>query len=250
MHNEIITLLIPPDNFSYLIISGDQTAAIDPSSAKPVLEELRKRNRRLNIILSTHFHSDHTGGNRELKAAENCGIIGGDPRIPLIDHIALDNENINIGELSVKVLSVEGHTKHQVAYYIESERAVFTGDTMFGAGCGRVFEGSAQKMYQSLMRLAQLPDNTLVYPGHEYTRENLRFAVEIEPENGEIVSRLEAVNELRNKGMFTVPSTILIEKQTNPFLRCDSKAIRKRLDMVGRSPVAVFEKLRGMKDES
>lgn len=240
--------MIPPDNYCYLLISGNEAAVIDPPEPSKVSHEIDKRNLHLRFIFSTHFHSDHTGGNAELKARYRCIVAGCDRRIPQIDNVYDDGAVIGDESISMKVLSVSGHTKNQAAYYLESNNALFTGDTLFCAGCGRIFEGGSDQLYTSLQKLASLPDETLIYPGHDYTIENLRFAFTIEPDNQEIEKRIQSEIEARSAGKVTVPSNLLLEKKTNPFLRCDSKSIRNHLGMMERSPVAVFEELRKRKD--
>jgi hydroxyacylglutathione hydrolase len=245
---EILTLLIPPDNYCYLLISGNEAAVIDPPEAPKVSYEIEKRNLDLKFIFSTHFHSDHTGGNGELKAKYRCIIAGCDRRIPQIDNVLGDGAIVGDENISIRVLSVPGHTKDQAAYYLKSNHALFTGDTLFCAGCGRIFEGGPDQLYSSLQKLASLPDETLIYPGHDYTMENLRFALIVEPDNREIDKRIQSETKARSAGIVTVPSNLLLEKKTNPFLRCDSKSIRRELGMMERSPVAVFTELRKRKD--
>lgn len=248
MSCDITTLLIPPDNYCYLLICGNEAAVIDPPEASIVSNEIDKRNLDLKFIFSTHFHSDHTGGNSELKAKYKCSVIGSDPRIPQIDNVLGEAAVFGDEKISLRILSVSGHTKNQAAFYLESNQALFTGDTLFCAGCGRIFEGGPEQLYDSLQKLASLPDETLIYPGHDYTIENLRFALTVEPDNLEIEKRIQNEFELRSSGILTVPSNLLLEKKTNPFLRCDSKSIRRKLDMMERSPVAVITELRKRKD--
>lgn len=248
MKPEIITIPIAPDNYAYLIVCGYEAAVVDSSKAEPVLSILRDRGLSLKYVLSSHHHSDHTGANKALKDATGALVTGGDSRIASIDSVLDDGSAVQLGECTVEVIRVPGHTKKGVAYFLSSSRIVFTGDTLFGAGCGRVFEGSADQMYRSLMSLAELPDDTLVYYGHEYTVNNLEFALTVEPDNEQVQIRLEKVKKLVSSSGCTVPSTIEEEKRTNPFLRAHSKSIRKAIQMIGRSPVAVFSELRKRKD--
>ncbi len=247
--NSILPVFIPPDNYSYLIFSGSNAVVIDASDALVILQQLNLHNFNLLAIFSTHHHSDHTAGNLALKDKTGCRIIALDNRVSGVDQISADGELFEVGGLEFQVMHVPGHTKKQAAFYSEELKCVFTGDTLFGAGCGRLFEGSADQMYHSLERLASLSETTSVYFGHEYTVENLEFALSVEPGNTDTALRLENAKECLSRKEFTVPSTILLEKKTNPFLRCKDLSIRKQLGMVNRSPVAVFAELRRRKDE-
>jgi len=234
------------DNYIYLLIQGGDVVVIDPSEARPVLEVLRGRN--LRCIFNTHEHGDHTGGNEELKEKTGCLIAGPPGKIPARDLTAREDDPIDQCIPGLKVLAVPGHTPASVAYYVPFAGIVFTGDTLFAGGCGRLMGGSAATMYASLMRLASLPPQTLVYCGHEYTLENLRFAATVEPGNDALQRRLREVASLYEAGKTTMPSTIGLEGETNPFLRVHSAEIRDRLDMAGASPVDVFAELRRRKD--
>lgn len=244
----IETIPIKPDNYSYLITSGDSAVLVDASDAAPVLDFLQTRNVKLSAVLSTHHHSDHTLGNEELKDKTGCSIFAMDSRVRGVDRIVNDGENFSLNGIELKAIHVPGHTRHQASFYLESAKSLFTGDTLFGAGCGRVFEGGPDQMYNSLEKCASFPDETKVYFGHEYTLENLQFALTVEPDNKDIVARMEMVRKAVSAGGYSTPSTVLEEKRTNPFLRCREKSIRKYLGMVDRSPVAVFTELRRRKD--
>ncbi len=244
----IKTVPIRPDNYSYLLTWGHFVTVIDASEADPILQLVRSRNLQLLAVLSTHHHSDHTLGNMELKEKTGCSVISTDRRVKGVDRVVGDGEIISLEGVEIRAVLVPGHTKHQAAFYLESQKSLFTGDTLFGAGCGRVFEGSADQMYRSLEKLGSYPDETSVYFGHEYTAENLEFALSVEPGNRDVVGRLERVKETLSGGGYSTPSTVREEKRTNPFLRCRELSIRKALDMVDRSPIAVFAELRRRKD--
>lgn len=246
---QIVTISIAPDNYAYLIICENNAAIIDPSDADLILKELLKRKLNLSLILATHHHSDHTDGIKLLKEATKAVVCGGDKRIPYIDKIVDDGEIVAFEDCIIKIISLPGHTRHQVAYYLPDYDILFTGDTLFGAGCGRIFEGSTDQMYHSLMKLADLPEHTLIYFGHEYTLENLEFALVVDSQNTEVKLRYDQVSKQRSQNIFTVPSTIGLEKKTNPFLRTQSKEIRRYLEMIDRSPIAVFEELRNRKNK-
>lgn len=248
MKPDVIIVKTPPDNYSYIISSNNESAVIDPSDADIVSFHLKEMKLNLRFILATHHHSDHTAGIKSLKKDTNAIVYGGDKRISLIDKVLLDNDTITLGEIRIKVIATPGHTRGQVSYYLLDNDMVFTGDTMFGAGCGRIFEGSPEKMYDSLKRLSELPENTLVYFGHEYTLKNLEFAHIVDSDNNDIIERLNIVRKLEKNNQPTTPSTIAIEKKTNPFLRANCKQIRTYLDMINRSDIAVFAELRNRKN--
>jgi hydroxyacylglutathione hydrolase len=248
------TKVIPSgqDNCVYLLVRDDrQCAVIDPGTAGPVLAVLENQKLKLACILLTHHHADHTGGAESLKTRTHCRVIGPDSqRIAGLDETVKDNQVLNLGGLSIRVLATPGHTRTGVCYVLESvagqPAAVFTGDTLFIGGCGRLFEGSAMQMYQSLQKLAALPDDTAVYPGHDYTLENYRFALTVEPDNAIVQNRL---SELEAKGSLSViPSTLGLEKQTNPFLRAQSHSIRNMLKMPDAPDWEIFAELRKRKD--
>ncbi len=248
MKPEVIIISIEPDNYCYLIRSVNDAAVIDPADSDAVMEELEKRNLNLQYILATHHHSDHTAGIPDLKKKTGALVYGGDKRIKSIDKIFQDGESFLLGDIRIVVMAMPGHTRHQVAYYLAGHNMIFTGDTLFGAGCGRVFEGSADQLYNSLMKISNLPDDTLIYFGHEYTLENLEFASMVDTDNQDVKDRLEEVRHLRREKKVTVPSTVILEKATNPFLRVHTIGIRRYLGMVDRSVVAVFEELRNRKN--
>jgi hydroxyacylglutathione hydrolase len=218
-----------------------------------VLERIDQEQVALTAILNTHHHRDHTGGNEAILArhpVEVRGHTSDNARIHGFTRGVDDGDQVQIGELSGKVLYVPGHTTGHVAYLFDNN--LFCGDTLFTGGCGRLFEGTPEQMHASLKKLMALPDNTKVYCGHEYTESNLRFAISVEPRNPKLVSRFERVQGLRSRGASTVPATLEEEKQTNPFLRWDSKEIQAVLKSAHPDtrldPVSVFAAVRKMKD--
>lgn len=243
--------LIPAlsDNYIFLITQNGQAIVIDPAEAETVLRVLADQKLHLHAILNTHHHSDHTGGNLEIKEQTECHIIAPDNRrISHVDELAHEGKDIRINHIDIQVISVPGHTINHVAYYFPAQEWVFTGDCLFAAGCGRLFEGTPEQMLHSLTKLSRLPDQTKVYCGHEYTQKNLEFAHSIEPENEEVVKRLEKVKAIRAENRTTLPSTIAEEKLTNPFLRGNSPALKRALKMEDASEVEVFTKIRSLKD--
>ena len=248
------------DNYAYLVIDEetDRAGVVDVAEAGPVTEAASREGVELAAILSTHHHFDHVGGNEDLIAAcaprklDVFGFAGDAARIPGITHPLEDGASLSVGRLEARAIFIPAHTRGHLAYYFESEGAVFTGDTLFAGGCGRLFEGDAAQMKASLERLAALPDDTRVYCGHEYTQGNLAFAATLEPGNADLAARREEVERLRTQGLPTVPSTIAIEKKTNPFLRSDSKELRASiLDQVPGTrddAVSIFAATRTLKD--
>lgn len=242
---EIVPCLV--DNYAYLISVGELCAVVDPSESEAVVSALQGR--RLTHILNTHHHWDHSGGNRALKDMYGAEVVGPEndrSRIPAIDVGVTERQGWQFGGAKVQVLEVPAHTRGAVAYVIG--KAVFTGDTMFAMGCGRLFEGTPAMMLTSLTKIAALPDGTEVYSGHEYTLANGRFALSVEPGNATLQKRVTEVEALRAKKRPSMPSTISLEKATNPFLRTNSAEIQAAIGMAGADAVAVFAELRRRKD--
>jgi hydroxyacylglutathione hydrolase len=246
---EIVIVPCLKDNYAYLVRSGALCAVIDPAEVEPVEAALQARGARLTHILNTHHHWDHSGGNRELKAAYGAEVVGPEKdrsRIPAIDTGVDEAHGWQFGPFKVEVLEVPAHTRGAVAYGFGG--AVFTGDTLFAMGCGRLFEGPAEMMLASLTKIAALPGATAVYCGHEYTLANARFAMTLEPGNAALSERLKAVEAACASGQPTVPSTIALEQATNPFLRTASPEIRASIGMASASDVDVFAEIRRRKD--
>ena len=252
---KVVQIPLLRDNYGYLIVcqKTNTAAIVDPSESEPVLRRIEQENVTLTAILNTHHHRDHTGGNEGLLAGNKLEVYGhksDQGRIPGLTRGVEEGDDITVGELRGKVLFIPGHTTGHVAYLFDNN--LFCGDTLFTAGCGRLFEGTAEQMQASLKKLMALPDETKVYCGHEYIESNLRFAMTLEPKNHKLVSRLERVQALRARGLSTVPSTIEEEKHTNPFLRWESKEIQARLKNrtpgLRLDPVSVFAQVRKLKD--
>ena len=240
------------DNYIWTLHNGQQAVVVDPGDAEPVLAWLDTQQIKLAAILCTHHHNDHVGGNCELVEVYNVPVYGPQHEIiPCLSHAVSEGNVIELAELniSLNVLDIPGHTRGHIAYLTEG--SVFCGDTLFGCGCGRLFEGTPAQMHHSLQRLAQLPDNTRVYCAHEYTEANIRFALACEPGNAQLRQRQSDARTLRAAGQPTVPSTITLEKSTNPFLRCAEQAIIRALHQDGltdTSELAVFTALREWKN--
>jgi len=234
----------------YLLHHGERATVVDPTEAAPVLDALEKGRVALERILLTHHHSDHNGGCLELVRRTNCLVAGpDDSRLRGVDERLRGGECIYAGDVALHVLLVPGHTRSHLAFHAPGERAVWTGDCLFLGGCGRVFEGSMAEMLSSLEQLRSLPDETLVYPGHEYTLDNLEFALELEPENAAVRQRLAGVKALLARGEPSAPAPLALEKRTNPFLRADSPELKRALGLPGASTLEVFTALRQRKDE-
>ena len=247
------------DNYLWLLQDPQSRhcAVVDPGDVKPVLQWLAANpDWQLTDILVTHHHPDHIGGVAALKAATGARVVGPAlENIPQRDVALEDNQHIKILGLDWQVMHVPGHTLGHIAYFHDDAQQplLLSGDTLFAAGCGRLFEGTAEQMHHSLSRLAALPEQTLVYCTHEYTLSNLRFACAVEPQNQVISQRFAEVTRLRENGQISLPTSIALEKQTNPFLRCDNPAVRQiaaaRSTADNLSAVDVFSLIRSWKDQ-
>ena len=250
MKIEIIKCL--DDNYSYLIFEeGTNTVSIiDPSEFIPCDKVIQKY-KKLDYILNTHHHADHVDGNIELKKKYNSKIMGFEDdkdRIPGIDILLKNDQNQKIGNLDFKTIFIPGHTKGHVAFYFKNEKIVFTGDTLFSLGCGRVFEGTNLDMFNSLNKLKILPSETKVYCGHEYTKSNLNFCLKYDLNNSELKKKSIEINSKIKNGLPTIPTTIGEELKTNIFLRYNDNVIKQALNLEDASDQEIFSKLRDLKD--
>jgi len=241
------------DNYGVLIHdpASGLTASIDAPEEAAIRARLAERGWRLDRILTTHHHGDHVEGNAPLKAAFGCTVTGPAAEaasIPGIDHRVSGGDAFAFGGFQVRVIDTPGHTAGHVSYWLPEAGVAFVGDTLFAMGCGRLFEGTAETMWASLAKLAALPAETNVYCGHEYTADNGRFALTVEPDNADLVRRAEETERLTAAGKPTLPTTVALEKATNPFLRADSPAIRARLAMTEAPAAEVFAEIRRRKD--
>jgi len=222
--------LIPclSDNYAYLLQDGAGAVGIvDPSEPGPVQAVLERRGLNLTHIFNTHHHFDHTGGNLDLKAAYGATVIGpraDSHRIPGIDVGVGEGDRVPFGALEADVRDIPAHTSGHIAFHFAADKAVFTGDTLFAMGCGRLFEGTPADMFAAMAKLRALPGDTRVYCGHEYTESNGRFALTVEPDNADLIARMDEVRRLRAAGQPTIPSTIAAERATNPFMRARDAA--------------------------
>ena len=247
---EIIPCL--SDNYSYLIHETETgiTSIVDPSEFS-ACDKIINKYKKLDFILNTHHHADHIGANLELKRKYNSKILGFNldkNRIPGIDVLLKENQKHKIGNLEFKIIFVPGHTNGHIAFFFEKEKIAFTGDTLFSLGCGRVFEGTHEEMFNSLNKIKKLPPDTKVYCGHEYTKSNLNFCLEYDPNNTNLKDKKIEIDEKLSFNQPTIPSTISDEIKTNIFLRCNDPEIKHRLGLKDSSDVEVFSKLRDLKD--
>ncbi len=250
MKVEIIKCL--NDNYSYLIYEKETNTVsiVDPSEFNSC-DEIIKRYNKLDFILNTHHHADHVDGNLKLKEKYNSKVLGFDldkDRIPGIDVLLKENQKQKIGNLEFKVIFVPGHTRGHIAFYFEGEKIVFTGDTLFSLGCGRVFEGTHKEMLNSLIKLKKLPPETKVYCGHEYTRTNLDFCLKYDSKNVALKDKSLKLNSILKKNLPSIPTTINDEIKMNIFLRFDNASVKEGLNLKDSSDQEIFSKLRDLKD--
>jgi len=245
------------DNYAYLLVDGatGRVGVVDAPEAEPIVAALAERGLRLDAILCTHHHWDHTGANEELAAVYPgltiVGFSGDRGRIPGQTDFLADGEVFAVGASRARIVHIPGHTLGAIAYHFAEDGYLFPGDTLFGAGCGRLFEGTPEQMQASLARLRDLPVQTRIYFGHEYTAANLAFARKVEPDSDALRQRWEQVRTARTRGVPTCPSTLAEERATNPFLRWDAPAVVAAARAAGApsaAPAAVFGAIRRWKD--
>jgi hydroxyacylglutathione hydrolase len=219
---EIVAVPAFADNYIWLVHdqASGETAVVDPGEAAPALAEVERRGWAVAQVWNTHHHWDHSGGNLTMKEATGCTVSGPAAEdIPGRDVALSEGSELRIGDHAGRAIEIPGHTLGHVALVFEEDRIAFVGDTLFAMGCGRLFEGTPKQMYRSLQRLADLPEDTELYCGHEYTLANARFAAHAEPGNAAIAERLESVERMRGEGRITLPTTVAEERATNPFVR-------------------------------
>ena len=245
------------DNYIYLVsdVALGLAMVVDPSDADTVRRALQKKDLHLALILNTHHHSDHTAGNLKLQHDYGAPIIGPAKESTRIEGLSRgvdEGDLVTFSDLRGQVIETPGHTSGSLSFYFPSIKALFCGDTLFSLGCGRLFEGSAAQMWSSLLKLRALPDDTMIYAGHEYTEKNAPFALMLDKNNAALKARASEVAQLRKKGLPTLPVSLKTEKETNPFLRADDPEFQKMLAKSGLSmdanPAAIFGSLRAAKD--
>ncbi len=250
---EVVTVPCLSDNYAYLLRdeATGKTGLVDAPDATPIFESLEARGWGLDLILITHHHNDHVAGVDTLRArfgAEVAGAIADKHRLPKLDIALAEGDSVKLGHSAAQVLEVPGHTIGHIAFHFPESRALFSADSLMALGCGRLFEGTPEQMWNSLSRMAALPGNTLVYSGHEYSGSNARFALSIEPDNAALKARVEAINLTLKEGLPTVPVALSVEQDTNPFLRAADAALKMRLGYSHQSDAQVFAAIRRRKD--
>ena len=250
MKIEIIRCL--NDNYSYLIFEEktNTVSIVDPSEFLQC-DKIIQKYKKLDYILNTHHHADHVDGNIELKKKYNSKVIGYENdkgRIPGIDILLKDKQTFKIGSLMFETLYIPGHTRGHIAFYFRDNKIIFTGDTLFSLGCGRIFEGTYADMFKSLNKLKTLPIDTKIYCGHEYTKSNLNFCLKYDPNNSDLQKKSIEVNSKVKIDLPTIPTSIDEELKTNIFLRYDNNEVKQALNLVDSTDLEIFSKLRDLKD--
>jgi hydroxyacylglutathione hydrolase len=251
---DLAQFIVRSDNFAVLLHDPEsgQTAAIDAPEADPMIEALEARGWTLTHILVTHKHFDHIEGIPALQAAYECEVIGPEASAAetgMYDRTVKDGDSLRFAGREVRVIATPGHTLDHVSYYMPGEGLVFVADTIFSLGCGRVIEGDHAMMWDSIRKLRALPDETVLYCGHEYTLANGKFALTVDPDNAALKTRFAEVEALSAAGKPALPTTIAQEKATNPFLRADDPGLMRKLGMAGAKPAAIFAEIRTRKDK-
>ena len=250
---DLITIPCLSDNYAFLLRDGDsgEVAVIDVPEAGPIKAALAERGWTLSQVWLTHHHWDHVDGLQDLLADHPARVVGAKAdahRLPDLDLAVAEGDKVQLGTLEAEVFDVSGHTVGHIAFYVAGASAAFTADSLMALGCGRLFEGTPEQMWDSMQKLIGLPAETIICSGHEYTASNAKFALTVDPENAALISRAAEIDAARAKGVPTVPSKLSTEIETNPFLRPDQAGIRETLGMPNASDAAVFAEIRKRKD--
>ncbi len=251
---KVYILPVLEDNYIYIVsdTATSECVVIDPGVAEPVILFLSRHNLKLKEIWITHHHSDHIGGLAELKEKYGCRVLGPAKQeevIPQIDQQVTDMDLLSFNDHPFKVFELPGHTLDHVSYWLYKDKYLFCGDTLFSLGCGFIFEGDYKQMWNSLCKIRALPEDTLIYCGHEYTQKNAKFALSIDPENENLIQYSKEVDEKREKGEPTLPALLKTEMFTNPFLRADLPFWEKELKMPEAPAAEIFKNLRDKKNK-
>ncbi len=251
---EVAQFICLNDNFGLLVHEPElgATASVDAPDGEAIANEAERRGWPLTHLLLTHHHADHVQGTQALKARfPRMKVVGAAKdahRLPPLDRAVSEGDVVDVGEARARIIETPGHTLGHIAYYFADDEIVFVGDTLFALGCGRVFEGTMEMLHLTLETLAQLPGETLVYCGHEYTQANAKFALTVDPDNPVLRERAQTVADLRKGGKYTLPTTLALENATNPFLRVDNPGVMAAMGMRGADPSAVFAAMRERKN--
>lgn len=250
---KIVVVPCLTDNYAYILHDkrSNKTTLVDAPEFKPIKKQLEKENWGLDNILLTHHHDDHIDGVSELVKQYNPKVFGAEldkQRLPNLNVTLSDREKFSASNLIFKCIEVSGHTIGHLAFHCASENIVFTGDSLMTLGCGRIFEGTASQMFESLNRLTSLPGKTIIYSGHEYAKQNAQFALSVDPNNSHLIDRVKTISKNLDSGIPNVGTSLEEEIKTNPFLRYDDKTIKKNLRMENNTSIEVFSTLRLMKD--
>ncbi|WP_323780784.1 hydroxyacylglutathione hydrolase [Thalassovita sp.] len=250
---ELVTVPCLKDNYAYLVHDADtgETALIDVPEAEPIANALNGKGWTLSHVLLTHHHWDHIDGLAALLKDHPAKVIGAAAdahRLPPLDLAVAEGDTLRIGGEPVQVIDVSGHTIGHIAFHFPDSKLAFTADSLMALGCGRLFEGTPEQMFDSLSKLASLPADTVICSGHEYTESNGKFALTIDPDNPALMSRMRQVQTAREQGEATVPSMLSEELATNPFLRCNDPGIKASVGMIDAQPSTVFAEIRKRKD--
>ena len=251
---DILIIKCLSDNYSYLIRDKQTNivGVVDPSEFESIDKAISQSHKKLDFILNTHHHSDHVGGNLELKKKYKSTIICsayGENKVPGADIKKKDNEDFIFGKTNFKIIYIPGHTLDHISFFSKDSKVIFTGDTVFSLGCGRIFEGSYEQMFLSIEKIKSLPGDTMIYCGHEYTNNNGNFCISIDKDNKKLLKKLIEVKNKLKKKIPTVPVSLSEELETNIFLRCDNEKIKDNLKMNNATKLEVFTKLRNLKDQ-
>lgn len=254
MSHDLVTIACLSDNYAFLLRdhASGEVALIDVPEAEPILDELKSRSWTLSQVWLTHHHPDHVQGLGKVLEAHPAKVVGAASdahRLPPLDHEVSEGDSVTLGSLTAKVFDVSGHTQGHIAFYVPEAATAFTADSLMALGCGRLFEGTPEQMWESMQKLRDLPGDTVICSGHEYTASNARFALTVDPENSDLISRIKDVEAARDAGRPTVPSTLSLEQKTNPFLRPDDRSLRAHLGMQSAGDAEVFAEIRKRKDQ-
>lgn len=250
---DLITIPCLADNYAFLLQDGEsgEVAVIDVPEAGPIKAALAERGWTLSQVWLTHHHWDHVDGLKDLLADHPARVVGAKAdahRLPDLDLAVAEGDRVQLGSLEAEIFDVSGHTVGHIAFYVPGAQAAFTADSLMALGCGRLFEGTPEQMWESMQKLIGLPPETIICSGHEYTASNAKFALTVDPDNATLISRSAEIDAARAKGAPTVPSKLSTELETNPFLRPADPGIRKMIGMQNASDAAVFAEIRKRKD--